>query len=86
MELIGAAGMGLGGLIAFIGWIWLLVVGFKEGGVLWGLLIFFFSGLGGLIFCIVHKTGWMPFILMIVGGLVASFGMVPMVLSNMENM
>lgn len=86
MELIGAAGMGLGGLIAFIGWIWLLVVGFKEGGILWGLVIFLFSGLGGLIFCIVHKTGWVPWIMMIVGGVLASFSMLPTIMSNLENM
>lgn len=86
MELIGAAGMGLGGLIAFIGWVWLLVVGFKEGGVLWGIVIFLFSGIGGLIFCIVHKNGWAPFIMMIVGGVIASLGMVPAILSNLESM
>ena len=78
--------MGLGGLVALIGWIWLLVVGFKEGGILWGLVIFFFSGLGGLIFCIVHKKGWGAWIMIVVGGILASFAMVPMVFSNLERM
>lgn len=86
MELIGAAGMGLGGLVAFVGWIWLLITGFKEGGFLWGLAIFFFSGLGGLIFCIIYKTGWVPWIMMFIGGVIASLGMLPMMISNIENM
>ena len=75
MEIIGAGIGGIGGLIALIGYIWLIVVGFKQGGALWGILIIFFSFLAGLIFCIMHKTGWVPWILMVLGGLVAGFGM-----------
>jgi hypothetical protein len=86
MEIIGGLVMGLGGLIALIGWIWLMVVGFQQGGALWGILIFFFSWVAGLIFCIMHKTGWVPLVMMVIGGIVASVGMVPMMLSVMENM
>ncbi|REJ75357.1 MAG: hypothetical protein DWQ47_07700 [Acidobacteria bacterium] len=75
MEIIGAGIGGIGGLIALIGYIWLIVVGFKQGGALWGILIFFFSFLAGLIFCIMHKTGWVPWILMVLGGILASLGM-----------
>lgn len=74
MEIIGAGIAGLGGLIAFIGYIWLIVVGFKQGGPLWGILIIFFNYLAGLIFCIMFKTGWVPWILMVLGGLVAGVG------------
>ena len=86
MELIGFGAMGLGGLLAFIGWIWLLVVGFQKGGALWGILIFFFNWLAGLIFCIIHKTGWIPLILMILGGIISGIGAVPIMMKAMENM
>lgn len=33
-QLIGLGVMGLGGLITFIGWVWLVVVGFQKGGAL----------------------------------------------------
>ncbi len=53
-----------------------MVVAFKAKGALWAVLIFFFSLLAGLIFCIMEKTGWMQWlmmtrrlaVLMIVGG------------------
>ena len=78
--------MGLGGLIALIGWIWLIVVGFKEGGALWGILIFFFSWIAGLVFCIMNKTGWIPLVMMIIGGFIAGAGMIPLVMEAMKNM
>jgi hypothetical protein len=58
---------GIGSLVFLIGWIWLIVVGFQVGGVLWGILNIFFQPVTGLIFCIVKKAGWTPFILMIIG-------------------
>lgn len=84
--MIGGLALGFGGLLAFIGWIWLVVLGFKQGGALWGILIILFSWMAGLVFCIMHKTGWVPLILMIVGGVIAGVGMVPMIMSAMENM
>ena len=78
--------MGLGGLIFMIGWIWLMVVAFKEGGIIWAIVIFFFGWLGGLIFAIVHKTGWIPWIVMVLGTLLAAGGIIPTVLSNLENL
>jgi hypothetical protein len=57
----------LGCLIFFIGWIWLVITGFKVGGVLWGIINIFFQPLTGLIFCIVKKAGWQPFIVMLIG-------------------
>jgi hypothetical protein len=86
MEVVGYGAMGLGGLIAFIGWVWLIVVGFKEGGAVWGILIFFFSVIAGLIFCIMKKTGWIPLVLMIVGGVISGIGMVPVMMKIVENM
>lgn len=86
MEILGYGAMGIGGLIALIGWIWLIIVGFKEGGALWGILIFFFSWLAGLVFCIMNKTGWVPLAMMIVGGIISGIGMVPVMMSVMEQM
>jgi hypothetical protein len=86
MEIVGTLALGLGGLIAFIGWVWLIVLGFKHGGALWGILIILFSWLAGLVFCIMHKTGWIPLILMILGGIVAGAGMVPLIMKQLENM
>lgn len=57
----------LGLLIFLIGWIWMIVIGVKQGGALWGVLIFLFSWIAGLIFAIMKKTGWLQVILMIVG-------------------
>ncbi|CAN5281456.1 hypothetical protein BH10ACI1_BH10ACI1_31530 [soil metagenome] len=57
----------LGLLIFLVGWIWLIVIGFKQGGALWGILIFLFSWLAGLVFAIMKKEGWMQIGLMIVG-------------------
>ena len=83
MEILGLGGLAIGGLVAFIGWIWLMVLGFKQGGILWGVLIFLFSGIAGLVFCIVYKTGWVPLILLIVGGLISGVGMVPVIMKQL---
>ena len=82
--MIGIAAMGLGMLIALIGWIWLIITGFKSGGALWGILNIFFQPITGIIFCIVHKTGWVPLILMILGNIIAFGGMLPFVPQYME--
>jgi hypothetical protein len=58
------------GLVLFlVGWIWMMVVAYKAAGALWAVLIFFFSLLSGLIFCIMKKEGWIQWGLMLVGWL-----------------
>ncbi len=66
--------IGLGGLIAVIGWIWLIVVAFKTGGALWGILVFLFNWLAGLIFAIVNKTGWTQLGMMVLGWILVIIG------------
>lgn len=67
--------LGIIGLVLFlVGWIWLMVVAYKAEGALWAVLIFFFSLLAGLIFCIMKKVGWMQWGLMLVGWLLLIFG------------
>jgi hypothetical protein len=61
----------LGWLVMVVGWIWLVVTAFKAGGALWGILNILFNPLAGLIFCIVKKTGWQPFIVMVIGCIIA---------------
>lgn len=63
MEYVG----GIGALVFIVGWIWLIVTGFQVGGILWGILNIFFQPITGLVFVLVKKAGWTPFILMIVG-------------------
>jgi hypothetical protein len=64
----------LGILVFLIGYIWIIVLGFKVGGVLWGILNIFFEPLTGLIFCIMKKTGWLQLGLMIVGIIIIMLG------------
>lgn len=65
----------LGLVIMLVGYIWLIVTGFKVGGALWGILNIFFQPITGLIFCIVKKAGWQPFIVMVIGLIIyAGFG------------
>ena len=72
MESLFTIGMFLGGLISLIAYVWLVIVAFKEGGALWGIVVLLTSWIGGLIFCIVKGTGWTPFIVMIAGMITAS--------------
>ena len=57
----------LGGLIALIGYVWLIVVAFQTSGAIWGIVNIFFQPITGLIFCIVRKTGWKRFAIMVLG-------------------
>ena len=84
MEILGLGAIGLGFLIALIGWVWLVVIGFKVGGALWGILNIFLQPITGIIFCIMHKTGWVALALMIVGIIIEMIGLVPLIMSNMD--
>ncbi len=84
MEILGFGLIGFGILIALVGWIWLIVSGFKVGGPLWGILNVFFQPITGIIFCVMHKTGWVPLALMIIGNVIAGIGMVPLIMSNVD--
>jgi len=57
----------IGLLIFLVGWIWMIVVAFKEGGALWAVLVFFFSWIAGLIFAVTKKNGWTQVGIMILG-------------------
>lgn len=89
IQIVGGLASLVGGLTALIGWIWLVMIGFKQGGTLWGILIFFFSVFAGIIFCIINKTGWLQLAMMVVGGLIAGVGIIsiiPMITKMLESM
>ena len=56
-----------GAILMFVGWVWLIIVAFKTAGALWGIINIFFQPITGLIFCIVKKTGWLQWLMMILG-------------------
>lgn len=85
-QLIGFGVSGLGGLLAFIGVIWLVVLGFQKGGALWGILNLFCQPITGIIFCIQHKTGWIPLALIIIGNVLAGIGLIPILPSIMREL
>ena len=80
MEIIGL----IGGLIALIGLFWLVIIAFQEGGILWGILVIVFSWMGGLVFCIVNKKGWLQFGLLIFGLILAIIGFSPSLLKQLK--
>ena len=84
VKIVGISAIGLGFILALVGWIWLIITGFKTGGVLWGILNIFFQPITGIIFCIVHKTGWVPLILLILGNIISFGGMLPLVTDFMK--
>lgn len=45
-------------LLLVVSQVWLVILGFKRSGLLWAVLIAFFSLIAGLAFCIVKKEGW----------------------------
>ncbi len=86
MEVLGFGVFGIGLLIALIGWIWLIVLGFQKGGALWGILNIFFQPITGIIFCVMHKVGWLALALLIIGNILAVAGLIPVMMRVMKDM
>ena len=59
-------------LLFMIGWIWTVVLGFKES-VLWGVLNFLFPPFSTVAFAIKQKTALVPTLLVIFGLLTCAF-------------
>ena len=69
----------LGGILIFVGAIWLVVVAIQTGQttgdkVLWALVNFLCQPLGGIIFYFVKKQGLVPLLLVIIGFVLSGFG------------
>jgi hypothetical protein len=56
-----------GAALYLFGWLWLVILSYKRGGLLWAILMFIASIPVGLVFCIKKKTGWFQYALMIAG-------------------
>lgn len=81
----------LGGLLLFIGAIWLIVIAIQTGQttgdkVIWALVNFFCQPLGGIIFYVVKRQGLVPLILVIIGSILTGFGYSSMMAEMMQNM
>jgi len=45
-------------LLLLVSQVWLVILGFKRSGLMWAVLIAFFSLIAGLAFCVIKKEGW----------------------------
>ncbi|HQU81580.1 MAG TPA: PLDc N-terminal domain-containing protein [Pyrinomonadaceae bacterium] len=82
---------GIGGLLMFIGTIWLIIVAIQTGQttgekVLWALVNFFCQPIGGIVFFFVRKQGLIPLILVIIGSVLFGAGYGSMMNDFMKNM
>jgi hypothetical protein len=71
--------LGLGGLLLFVGAVWLIVVAVQTGQttgdkVIWALVNFFCQPLGGIIFYFVKKQGLVPMLLVVLGTILYGVG------------
>ena len=64
----------LGLFLALVGWVWLIVLGFRKAGAIWGIFIIFLNWLAGLFYCVKYRNGWIPFGLLSVGLVLAIIG------------
>lgn len=83
--------VGLGGLLIFIGTIWMIIVAIQTGQTtgekaLWALVNFFCQPIGGIVFYFMRKQGLIPLILIIIGYLIAAPGYYSMMDEMMRNM
>ena len=81
----------LGGLLCFVGAIWLIVIAIQTGQttgekVLWALVNFFCQPLGGIIFYIVKRQGLVPLLLVIVGSIIGGYGYASTVSQMMKDL
>ena len=53
----------IAGVVILASQVWLVILGYKRSGLLWAVLIAFFSLIAGLVFCLTKKEGWLPWTL-----------------------
>ncbi len=75
----------VGMMMSLVGGIWLIYLGFKKGGIVWGILNIFFQPFTGIIFCIVKKTGWIALALLIVGMILVASVSIPAMINYGPN-
>ena len=47
-------------LLLLVSQVWLIILAYRRSGLMWAVLVAFFSLIAGLVFCIVKKEGWLP--------------------------
>lgn len=57
----------IGAVTFSIGWVWLAITAFQKGGWIWGILVILFHTAAGLVFCVVKKTGWLQYGVLLLG-------------------
>ncbi|CAN5343328.1 hypothetical protein BH10ACI2_BH10ACI2_08390 [soil metagenome] len=79
---------GLGSVLLLVGFIWTIITAFKKGGTLWGVLniLICVQPIIGIVSAAMKKAEWLPVILMILGSLLSSVGLYPMMTDMMKNM
>ena len=76
MQILGILGL----LMAFVGWVWLIVTAIQTGKdttdkVIWAIVCAIgCPPIGGIIFFIVKRQGLIPLLLLIAGNVLAYFG------------
>lgn len=65
----------IGSVTFSIGVIWLAITAFQKGNIFWSISILLFHTIAGLIFCIVKKTGWLQYGVLLLGILLLFVGM-----------
>jgi len=83
--------LGLGGLLMFIGTIWLIVIAVQTGKsngekALWAVVNLLCQPIGGIVFFIVKKQGMIPLILVIIGWIAFGYGYSSMMADVMRQM
>lgn len=81
----------LGGLISFIGMIWLVITAIQIGTstgdkILWAILNLICQPFTGIIFYIVKRAGLVPLILVIVGYIIMGVGYPSLIAEMQQNM
>ena len=81
----------LGGLLTFVGAIWLIVIAVQTGTttgdkVIWAVVNFLCQPLGGIVFYIVKRQGLVPLILVLIGSLLLGFGNYSLMMDMMNQM
>jgi hypothetical protein len=68
---MGAALVGLGTLLIVVGWVWIIVMAFQSGDVLWGVLSIF-CGILAIVWAAMHMDRARTPLLLMVGGIIVN--------------
>lgn len=68
---------GIASICGLIGWIWIIVLAFQNGDVIWGICSILFCGIVALVYGIMHfQQAKVPVILLVIGMVAGGAGRV----------